>query len=76
MEPSFIHYIKQIIKTISIVLVWMIINIKYGIMDNHAFFDESIKTNNYIFYGWLIVSFTVVIILLIRIWNEPFEPEG
>ena len=54
----------------------MIINIKYGIMDNHAFFDESIKTNNYIFYGWLIVSFTVVIILLIRIWNEPFEPES
>jgi ABC-type maltose transport system permease subunit len=72
MDPSFLHYIKQILKTLVVVLVWMTINIKYGIMENYAFPEAGFTTGNYIFYSCFIISLTLVIIYLIKIWNKPY----
>ncbi len=73
MDPNFIHYIKQIIKTLVVFLVWMTINIKLGILDNHAFFENKIQMNNIFFYAWLLISLSVVVIYLIKLWGEPYK---
>ena len=73
MEPSFIKYIKQLLKTIVLVLVWMTINIKYGIMENHAFAENEFATNNYIYYAWLLISFVALLWYLIKLWKQPLD---
>ncbi len=73
MDPAFLQYIKQLLKTIIVVLVWMTINIKYGIMENYAFPEEGFTKGNYIFYAWFIISFIVVIWYLIKLWNKPLD---
>ncbi|MBS4043990.1 MAG: hypothetical protein KGZ59_09265 [Chitinophagaceae bacterium] len=73
MDPKFLQYIKQLLKTITLVLVWMTINIKYGIMENYAFPEEGFAQANYIFYTWFIISFIVVIWYLIKLWNKPLD---
>jgi hypothetical protein len=34
MEPKIVAYLKRIIKTLVIGLVWMAINVRFGIMSN------------------------------------------
>lgn len=73
MEPNFIHYLKQIIKTLLVFLVWMTVNIKFGILDNHAFFNDKIQMNNIIFYAWLLISSIIVVVYLIKLWSEKYK---
>ncbi len=73
MEPNFIHYLKQIIKTLVVFLVWMTINIKLGILDNYAFYKDKIQLGNILFYAWLLISLIVVVIYLIKLWSESYK---
>lgn len=73
MEPSFILYIKNLLITLTLVLVWMTVNIKFGIMNNYAFFEEKINTENIIFYAWFLLSLGLIIAYLIKLWNKPLE---
>ena len=73
MEPNFIHYLKQIIKSLLVFLVWMTVNIKFGILDNHAFVNDKIQMNNIIFYAWLLFSSIIVVVYLIILWGEKYK---
>ncbi len=73
MEPNFIHYLKQIIKTLVVFLVWMTINIKFGILDDYAFYNDKVQLGNIIFYAWLVISSVVVIVYLIKLWKEKYK---
>ncbi len=73
MDPIFIKYIKQLLKTITVVIVWMTINIKFGIMENYAFPDDGFKTYHYIFYIWFLLSLIGIVWYLIKLWNKPLE---
>ena len=64
MDPIFIKYIKQLLKTI---------NIKFGIMENYAFPDDGFKTHHYIFYTWFVLSLIGIVWYLIKLWNKPLE---
>ena len=70
MEPKVIQYLKRIIKTISIGLLWMIINARIGIASNYAFVEGSIKTSNIVFYIWFIVSLIAMLFYLYKIWEK------
>jgi hypothetical protein len=61
MEPEVRAFLIRIVQTISIVLLWMLINTVAGIKYNLAFFDDAPAWYNYLYYvcvllslGWLI----------------------
>lgn len=70
MEPKIVIYLKRIVKTISIIIVWFIINARWGITNNCAFFEDKIKTNNIIFYTWFVASLAGVLFWFYKIWNK------
>lgn len=70
MEKKVIVYLKRISTTISIMLVWMIINTKLGITNNYAFFSEKPRTANYIFYSWFIISLVAMLIFFYNVWKK------
>jgi prepilin-type processing-associated H-X9-DG protein len=70
MEPKIIRYLKRIIKTLSIGLIWMIINARLGISSNYAFVDGNIKTSNIVFYIWFVISLAAMIFYLYKLWKD------
>lgn len=70
MEPKVIIYLKRIVKTITIVLIWMIVNTRLGIVNNYAFFEKKLTTTNIIFYIWFVLSLAIIIYLMYKIWRK------
>ena len=77
MEPKVIIYLKRIVKTISMALLWMVINAKIGILNNYAFIEEKVKTGNIIFYIWFVASLGLLLYYFYKIWKDDlhFEEE-
>jgi hypothetical protein len=69
-EPDIKDFLKKILATISMVLLWMLINSSVGIGMNYAFFEDKPRTGNYIFYCWFIISFVLVFIYIKRKWKD------
>jgi hypothetical protein len=69
MEPKVIQYLKRIIKTISIGLLWMIINTRLGITSNYAFIEGNIKISNIFFYMWFLISLVAMLFYFYKIWK-------
>lgn len=75
MEPKVILYLKRIIKTLSISLLWMAINVKLGIMNNYAFFDNKPSTANIVFYCWFLISLSALLFYIFKIWKNDLNFE-
>ncbi|MFY7964261.1 MAG: hypothetical protein ACOVO1_05145 [Chitinophagaceae bacterium] len=75
MEPKIILYLKRIIKTLSISLLWMAINVKLGIMNNYAFFENGPKTKNIIFYIGFLASLIALLYYFFKIWKTDLKFE-
>ena len=73
MEPGIREFFKRIVATVSLLILWMMINVTIGIKYNLAFFDTSIQWYNIVFYIWLIASFAALIWLCFKIWQKPIE---
>ena len=73
MEPGIREFFKRLVTTISLLILWMMINVTIGIKYNYAFYDESIRWYNIVFYLWLIVSFVVLIWFYFKLWSKPIE---
>ena len=77
MEPKIVIYLKRIVKTISIMLVWMIINARVGITTNYAFIEGKLTTANVLFYVWFVISLAVMLFMFYKLWknNIGFDEE-
>lgn len=69
MEPDVRIFLSKILSSISMTLLWLLINSTIGIGLNYAFFEERPSLGNYIFYVWFLVSFGFLIRYLLRKWN-------
>jgi hypothetical protein len=69
MEPDVRNFLSKILSSISMTLLWMLINSTVGIGLNYAFFEEKPSLKNYIFYVWFLVSFAFLIRYLLKKWN-------
>lgn len=76
MEPDIKEYFKRIAISISYLVIWLIINTFFGLKYNWAFFENEPSTGNYIFYGWLFISFILLILLIKKVWNQPVFDEN
>lgn len=69
MEPDVRNFLSKILSSISMTLLWMLINSTIGIGLNYAFFEEKPSLGNYIFYVWFLVSFVFLLRYLLKKWN-------
>lgn len=76
MDPDVRFFLVTIVQSISMVLLWMLLNMTIGIYYGFAFFDEGLKVGNYIYYPLMVISFILLIRYLKnkwRGWKEPGE---
>ncbi len=69
MEPDVRNYLSKILSSISMTLLWMLINSTIGIGLNYAFFDGKPSMANYIFYVWFLISLGLLVRYLYKKWK-------
>jgi hypothetical protein len=75
MEPDVQDFLKRIVWSVTLVLVYMLILSSAGIAGGWFFFYDTPTLGNYIFYTWILLSTTGMIWLLVKWWKKKF-PHG
>ena len=75
MEPDVQDFLKRIVWSVTLVLVYMMIILTAGIYGNWFFFFDTPTMGNYIFYIWVLLSTTGTFMLLRKWWKRKF-PHG
>lgn len=73
MDSKLIQYLKRIIKTIFVGLLWMAVNVRVGVMGGYAFADNTLTTANIIFYLWFILSLIALLYFFYSVWKKPLN---
>jgi hypothetical protein len=69
MEPDVREFLVRIMQTISMSIVWLLVNMTLGIYFDFAFFENKPSVVNYLFYFWFLISF----ILLLRYFRNKWK---
>jgi len=69
MEEETRAFLTKILQTISIVLLWMMINVFIGIYKGFAFFEDRPGWTNYLYYAGFLISLVALIVHLKRKWK-------
>lgn len=75
MEPDVQDFLKRIVWSVTLVLVYMLILSTAGIAGGWLFFYDTPTLGNYIFYSWILLSTVALIWLLVKWWKKKF-PHG
>ena len=69
MEPEVGAFLARIAKSISLVLLWMLINTFFGIRKGLFFFDEGVTAWSIVFYIWFAGSGISLFWFILKIWK-------
>lgn len=69
MEPEVKNFLSRIATSLSVGLLWMLVNSTIGIGFNFAFFEDKPTIGNYIFYSWFLLSLFLLIIFYRKKWK-------
>jgi hypothetical protein len=69
MEPEVRAFLLLIVNTISMGMVWLLLNMTLGIYFNFAFFEESPSLGNMLYYIFLPGSLVLLILYLRKKWK-------
>ena len=69
MEDETRLFLIKILQTISIILLWMMVNVFFGLYKQFAYFDNAPTLKNYIFYTLSLSTLIGVIIHLKHKWQ-------
>lgn len=69
MEPEVKNFLSRIATSLSVGLLWMLVNSTIGIGLNFAFFEDKPTIGNYIFYSWFLLSLFLLIIFYRKKWK-------
>jgi hypothetical protein len=69
MEPDVKEFLVRIMQTISMSVVWLLVNMTLGIYYNFAFFDTTPSIWNYLFYLWFLISFGLLLYYFHKKWE-------
>ena len=70
MEDDTRHYLVLILNTISIVLMWMMTCVFFGIYLGYGFFEDSPGWKNILFYILFLATFFFLLRHLLRKWKK------
>lgn len=69
MEPDIKNFLSKILSSISVTLLWFLVNTTIGIGFNYAFFENKPSVKNYIFYIFFIITFVLLVIYFKKKWK-------
>ena len=69
MEPDIRNYLLKILTSISVGILWLLVNVTIGIGLNYAFFEDKPTIANWIFYGWFLLSLVLLVFYYRRKWK-------
>ena len=69
MEPDVRFFLMCIVQTISMGMLWLLLNMTFGIYFNFAFFENAPSVGNIIYYIFLVVSAVFLVYYLKRKWK-------
>jgi len=75
MEDDAREFLKRIVWTVFLGLVWLVTTIGIGTYTGWLVPESKLTTANIIFYGWVILSLAGLIWINFRIWKKKF-PHG
>jgi NADH:ubiquinone oxidoreductase subunit 3 (subunit A) len=68
-EPETRDFLKRIIQTISMGLLFLLLHMTFGLYFNWAFFEGTIRTGNIIYYIILLISLAALVYYYYRLWK-------
>lgn len=72
MEPEMKRYLRKVLNTIFIGLLWLMLNVTFGIYFGFAFSGDGIGVGNIIYYAGFLLSLGGMLWLFYRMWKEDF----
>lgn len=69
MEPEVREFLMKIVQSISMGMVWLLINMSIGIYYGFAFFEQRPTMGNYIYYVGFIASLVLLVLYLKKKWK-------
>ena len=69
MEPDVKAFLIKIMQSLSVCLLWLLINMSIGIYYGLAFFEHRPSTGNLVYYACLLGSFIFLIRYLRKKWK-------
>lgn len=69
MEEETREFLILIVNTISLVLLWMMVNVFVGIYKGLGFFEQVPEWKNFAYYFFLIISFIFLVLHLKKKWK-------
>ena len=69
MEPEARAFLLLIVQTISMAMLWMLVNMTAGIYFNLAFFEGSPSIANIIYYIFFLITFALLILYFKKKWK-------
>jgi FtsH-binding integral membrane protein len=73
MEDDVKDFMKRIVWSLSLGLLWLITNLGIGAYNHLLVPDPDFTTGIIIFYIWFVASLGTLIWLLYRIWKNKFH---
>ncbi|MHA4809253.1 hypothetical protein ACX0G9_14170 [Flavitalea flava] len=74
-EPDIQDFLKKIVSSIFLSLIWMMVNMTLGIYFGLFFPDGKFGIGNLLFYIFLLGTFFFLLRFLYRTWKKKF-PHG
>ena len=69
MEPDVRAFLIKIVQSLSMGVLWLLINMSIGIYYGFAFFEGSPTLGNYIYYAGFLISLAALLIYLRKKWK-------
>lgn len=69
MEPDIKNFLSKVMSSLSMGMLWLLLNTTIGIGFNYAFFEKNPSPGNYVFYAWFIISLVLLILYFRKKWK-------
>ncbi|MES2430117.1 MAG: hypothetical protein V4556_04215 [Bacteroidota bacterium] len=69
-EPDVKDFLVRVLQSLSMAMLWLLVNMTLGIYFNFAFFEDEPSLGNYIFYAWFLISLGLLIFYYVKKWRE------
>jgi hypothetical protein len=70
MDPEVTKYFGKIVRSLSAGLLWLLLNITFGIYFELAYSNNYASWVHIVFYIWLVLSLGLLLWYLYRIWGR------
>lgn len=73
MDPEVKKYFRKIINSFFMGLLWLFVIVTSGLYFQLGFIQGKIEWYNYIFYGFFLLSFLLLIRFYYKLWRDDFR---